>query len=64
VVGFRFLGATKAIITFNSHDIMQKGIETWITPWKSIFSDIKPLVREDKADDRFAWVIILGVLLI
>jgi hypothetical protein len=39
---------------------MQKGIETWITPWKSIFSDIKPLVREDKADDRFAWVIILG----
>jgi hypothetical protein len=28
VVGFRFLGATKAIITFNSHDIMQKGIET------------------------------------
>jgi hypothetical protein len=63
-IGFRFLGASQAVITFTDKETMEKELINSCSALANYFSSIKPWKREVKAVDRFAWVSILGLPLI
>jgi len=63
-IGFRFLGASQAVITFTDKATMEKELINSCSALANYFSSIKPWKREVKAVDRFAWVSILGLPLI
>ena len=63
-VGFRFLGASQAVITFSNRESMEKELVNGSSVLKTSFSHLKPWKKGAKATDRFVWVSILGLPLI
>ncbi|KAG6737121.1 hypothetical protein POTOM_059884 [Populus tomentosa] len=63
-IGFRFLGASQAVITFTYKETMEKELINSNFALVNYFSSIKSWKREVKAVDRFVWVSILGLPLI
>ncbi|KAG6735302.1 hypothetical protein POTOM_022361 [Populus tomentosa] len=63
-IGFRFLGASQAVITFTDSETMEKELTNSSSALANYFSSIKPWKREVKAVDRFVWVSIMGLPLI
>jgi len=62
--GFRFQGASQAIITFTNRESMEKEQTNGSFVWETSFSHLKPWKKGAKAIDRFVWVSILGLPLI
>ncbi|KAG6750616.1 hypothetical protein POTOM_045121 [Populus tomentosa] len=63
-VGFRFLGASQAVITFTNRESMEKELVNGSSVLETSFFHLKPWEKGAKAIDRFVWVSILGLPLI
>ncbi|KAG6768380.1 hypothetical protein POTOM_027294 [Populus tomentosa] len=64
IVGFRFLGASQAFITFTNREFMKKELVNGSSVLETSFSHLKPWKKGAKAIDRFVWVSTLGLPLI
>lgn len=56
--GFRFLGASKAILTFKTQQDMQLVADEEKEFWRQYFEDLRPWCITDKASDIFSWILI------
>lgn len=63
-VGFRFLGASQAVITFTNRESMERELVNGSSVLETSFFHLKPWEKGAKAIDRFVWVSILGLPLI
>ncbi|XP_073264031.1 uncharacterized protein [Populus alba] len=63
-VGFRFLGASQAVITFTNRESMEKELVNGSSVLETSFFHLKPWEKGAKAIDRFVWVSKLGLPLI
>jgi len=59
--GFRFLGASKAILTFKTQQDMQLVADEEKEFWGQYFEDLRPWCITDKASDIFSWILISGL---
>jgi hypothetical protein len=59
--GFRFLGASKAILTFKSQQDMQLMADEEKEFWGQYFKELRPWCITDKAFDIFSWILISGL---
>lgn len=55
-LGFQFMGASQASISFSTYDSMMEAFEMNLTTWSVYFDELRPSIDSDGPIDRYAWI--------
>ena len=56
LTGFCSMGASQALISFNTYDSTMEAFELDIPPWHGYFDELRPCIDTYGPIDRFAWI--------